>query len=133
MSASVSTASAESEIIRAAQRERSAALLKGDVQSARSIHADDFQLITPLGAVLSKEQYLGAVEAGVLRYIVMELDSPGDLRLHGTMTLIRYRVQIEIDVQGQRYPKAGYWFTDAYEKREGRWQIVWSQGTGIAN
>jgi hypothetical protein len=32
--------------------------------------------------------------------------------------------------EGQ-YPRAPYWFTDAYEKRDGRWQIVWSQGTGI--
>jgi len=33
-------------------------------------------------------------------------------------------VQIEIDVQGQRYPRTDYWFTDAYERRNGRWQIV---------
>jgi hypothetical protein len=46
--------------------------------------------------------------------------------------LIRYRSQIQIEVNGQAYPRGPYWFTDAYEKREGRWQIVWSQGTGIA-
>ena len=39
----------------------------------------------------------------------------------------------QLCVQGQRYQKAGYWFTDAYEKREGRWQIVWSQVTGIVS
>ena len=72
MSASVSAASAESEIIRAAQRERSAALLKGDIQSTRSIHADDIQLITPLVVVLSKEQYLSAPLRRVFRYIAVK-------------------------------------------------------------
>src|SRR3954468_11426994 len=119
--------------IRSVQRERSAALLEANIQAARRIHADDFQLITPLGAVFSKDQYLGAVEAGVIKYSVMELDSAVHVRLYGDVALIRYRAQIEVDVQGQTYPRADYWFTDAYERRDGRWQIVWSQGTGIAS
>jgi hypothetical protein len=51
--------------------------------------------------------------------------------MYSEVALIRYRAQIEIVVQGQIHPRAPYWFTDAYEKRDGRWQIVWSQGTGI--
>ena len=131
MNASIPTGNLEAEAVRAAQRERSAALLSGDMQKAERVHADDFQLVTPLGAVFSKAQYLGAVEAGIIKYSVMELDSPVDVRVHGDVALTRYRVQIEVEVQGQRYARAGYWFTDAFEKREGRWQIVWSQGTEI--
>ena len=131
MNASIPTGNLEAEAVRAAQRERSAALLSGDMQTAERVHADDFQLVTPLGAVFSKAQYLGAVEAGIIKYSVMELDSPVDVRVHGDVALTRYRVQIEVEVQGQRYARAGYWFTDAFEKREGRWQIVWSQGTEI--
>jgi len=128
----MSLPNSEAEAILAIQRERSAALLKADTHAAGWIHAEDFQLITPLGAVLSKDQYLGAVAAGILKYTVMELDSPVDVRVYGDVVLLRYRAQIEIDVQGQKYPLAAYWFTDAYEKRDGRWQIVWSQGTGIS-
>jgi len=131
MNASIPTGNLEAEAVRAAQRERSAALLSGDMQKAERVHADDFQLVTPLGAVFSKAQYLGAVEAGIIKYSVMELDSPVDVRVHGDVALTRYRVQIEVEVQGQRYARAGYWFTDAFEKREGRWQLVWSQGTEI--
>jgi ketosteroid isomerase-like protein len=123
----------EEDVIRSVQCERSGALLAANIETARRIHADDFQLITPLGAVFSKEQYLSAVEARVIKYSVMELDSAVDVRVYGDVALIRYRAQIEVDVQGQRYPRAGYWFTDAYEKRDGRWQIVLSQGTGIAS
>ena len=122
-----------SEAVQAIERERLAALLNADMQTAGRIHADDFQLITPLGAVFSKDQYLGAIAAGVIKYVVMELESPVDARVYGNVVLIRYRAAIEIDVQGQRYPRASYWFTDAYEKRDERWQIVWSQGTGITS
>ena len=102
------------------------------MEVARQLHADDFQLVTPLGAVFSKEEYLGAVAAGILHYLAMEFDSPIDVRMYHDVALIRYRAHIEIEVQGQGYPRAPYWFTDAYEKRDGQWQIVWSQGTGIA-
>jgi hypothetical protein len=98
---------------------------------ANQLHADDFQLVTPLGAVLSKEQYLGAVAAGHLHYSVWEIDPPIAVRLYGDVALIRYRGEIEIEAQNELYPRAPYWFTDAYEKRDSRWQIVWSQATGI--
>ena len=122
----------DTDAIRDIQRERTGALLAVNIETARRIYADDFQLITPLGAVFSKNEYLGAVEAGVLRYSVLELDSPLQVRVYGDVALVRYRTQIEIEVQGQRYSRSPYWFTDAYEKRDGQWQIVWSQGTGIA-
>ena len=63
---------------------------------------------------------------------IRQLDSPIDVRTYGKVALIRYRAQIEIEVQGQRYARAPYWFIDAYERRDDRWQVVWSQGTGIA-
>jgi uncharacterized protein DUF4440 len=132
MNSDVSRAESEAESVRGTEQQRLRALLAGDVAAARPLHAEEFQLVTPLGAVLSREEYLGAVAARHLQYLVWELDSPIDVRLYGDVALIRYRSQIQIEVSGQVYPKAPYWFTDAYEKREGCWQIVWSQGTGIA-
>ena len=118
--------------VRAAAQKRLSALITGDKEVAWQIHADDFQLVTPLGAVFSKEEYLGAVAAGIIHYLAMELDSVIDVRMYDDVALIRYRAQIEVEVQGQGYPRAPYRFTDAYEKRDGQWRIVWSQGTGIA-
>ena len=124
--------SAAADDVRAAAQKRLSALITGDKEVAWQIHADDFQLVTPLGAVFSKEEYLGAVAAGILHYLAMELDSVIDVRMYDDVALIRYRAQIEVEVQGQGYPRAPYRFTDAYEKRDGQWRIVWSQGTGIA-
>ena len=123
---------AEADDVQFAENKRLSALLTGNMEVARQLHADDFQLVTPLGAVFSKEEYLGAVAAGILHYLAWELDSQINVRMYHDLALIRYRAQIELKVQGQGYPRAPYWFTDAYEKRDGQWQIVWSQGTGIA-
>ena len=132
MDAISSQASSDVDDVRSAEKRRLSALLTGNMEVARELHAGDFQLVTPLGAVFSKEEYLGAVAAGILHYLSMELDSEIDVRMYPGVALIRYRAQIAIEVQGQLYPRTPVWFTDAYEKRDGRWQIVWSQGTGIA-
>ena len=132
MDTTSSFTSSEADAVRSAAHKRLSALITGNMEVARQLHAEEFQLVTPLGAVFSKEEYLGAVAAGHIHYLAMELDSPIDVRMYDNVALIRYRSQIEIEYQGQRYPRAPYWFTDAYEKRDGPWQIVWSQGTGIA-
>jgi hypothetical protein len=132
MGPTASTASSEADDVRATERERIRALVNGDLEVARQLHADDFQLVTPLGVVFSKEQYLGAVAVGDLHYLVCEFESPIEVRMYSEVALIRYQSQIEIVVQGQKYPRARYWHTDAYEKRGGRWQVVWSQATAIA-
>jgi hypothetical protein len=107
-------------------------MVEGDMESARRLLAPDFQLVAPIGVVFTREQYLGAISSGAVRYLAWEPDTSIEVRMYGQVALIRYRAQIEIVVQGQKHSRAPYWFTDAYEKREGQWQIVWSQGTGIA-
>jgi hypothetical protein len=101
MDATSSRARSEADDVRSAEQERLSALIAVNMDVARQLHADDFQLITPLGAIFSKEEYLGAVAAGHLHYLAMQLDSPIDVRMYDAMALIRYRAQIEIEVQGQ--------------------------------
>ena len=132
MSVTSSRPRSEADDVRSAEQERLSARITANMEVADQLHADDFQLVTPLGAVFSKEAYLGAVAAGQLHYLALELDSPIDVRMYDNMALIRYRAQIEIEMQGQKYPRASYWFSDAYEKRDGQWRISWSQGTAIA-
>ncbi len=121
---------AEADVIRAAERDRLRALVQADVQRARELHADEFQLINPRGESLSKEQYLGGIASGQIDYLVWEPVSPIDVRMHGEAAVIRYRSKLEIVVQGQQVPLQHYWHTDSYERRDGRWQVVWSQATG---
>jgi len=111
---SASEPQAVSDLIRATEHERLHALVKRNIETANQLHADDFQLINPLGGSLSKEQYLGAVAAGDIDYRVWE---PGsiEVRLYGEAAVIRYQSQLEIVVQGQHVPLRNYWHTDLYD------------------
>lgn len=120
------------EEIREIERSRLRALVAGDIDTAQRLHADDFQLITPIGAALSREQYLGAIAAGHIKYSVWE---PGDIavRLYGAAGVIRYRARLEVKFGGHQVPLTDYWHTDSYEYRGGRWLVVWSQATTVGS
>ncbi|MGK5064911.1 nuclear transport factor 2 family protein [Janthinobacterium sp. LB3P112] len=118
------------QLLRHTERSRLRALVDADMQAARALHADDFQLITPIGSVLSREQYLGAIASGQMRYVSWEAEAIS-VRLYGTAAVLRYSAQLEIVFAGHTVPRARYWHTDSYEWRDERWQAVWSQATAI--
>jgi hypothetical protein len=120
------------EDIREIERSRLRALVAGDIAAAQRLHADDFQLITPIGVVLSREQYLGAIATGHIKYNVWE---PGDIavRLYGPAAVIRYRARLEVIFGGHLVPSSDYWHTDSYEYRDGGWMVVWSQATTVGS
>ena len=121
----------DAESIRDIERARLRALVSADMIAAEPLHAPDFQLITPIGAILSKAEYLGAVAGGQIKYLLWE---PGDIavRLYGASTLIRYRARLEVVFGGHKVPPGDYWHTDAYECRNQQWMVVWSQATAIS-
>jgi hypothetical protein len=62
----------EAELLRSTERERLRSVVRGDVQRAGELHAEDFQLINPLAGSISKEQYLGGIRSGQIRYLYWE-------------------------------------------------------------
>jgi hypothetical protein len=121
--------SRDAEILRATERERLRALVTGDVARAGQLHTEDFQLINPLGGVLSKEQYLDGISSGQIHYLYWEPESIA-VRLYGDVAVIRYQSQLEIVVKGRYIPRQRYWHTDLYERHGAQWQVVWSHATG---
>ena len=120
----------EVEAIRATERERVRALVQADMEVARRLHADDFQLVNPVGEPSSKEQYLAAVASGRVDYLVWKPEAI-EVRLYGDAAVIRYQSELEVVVDGTRVPLRRHWHTDSYEKHNGQWQVVWSQATAI--
>lgn len=59
-------------LMRDTERRRLRSLVDADMAAAGPLHADDYQLITPNGCALSKQDYLGGIAAGRLRYRVFE-------------------------------------------------------------
>jgi hypothetical protein len=117
-------------MLREAERARLQSLVAADLSVAERLHADDYQLITPGGATMSKRAYLDGIASGDLDYSVFEPVSEIRVRLYGEAAILRYRVRIEINVGGA-HEEGTYWHTDAYELRDDRWQAVWSQATRI--
>lgn len=120
----------ECDSIRSIEKTRLRSLVERRVDLAANIHADDFQLITPVGMSFSKEQYLGAIAAGALVYNAW---SPKqiEVRLYGKVAVIRYQSSMEVTFGPHHIPRAEYWHTDLYEKRGEAWQVVWSQATEV--
>ena len=118
----------EADRIRATERERLRSLVDANLEIAGQLHADDFQLINPVGATSTKEEYLKSVSSGEIDYLRWE---PGeiDVRVYGDGAIIRYQSQLQIVIGGKDMGLRPHWHTDSYEKRDGRWQAVWSQAT----
>ena len=112
------------------ERQRLAALVAADTDLARMLHADDYELVTPGGASLSREEYLEGIATGDLDYLVFEPASEIVVRIFDRAAAVRYQARIEVLVSGQ-LDSGLFWHTDIHELRDGRWQAVWSQATRI--
>jgi hypothetical protein len=118
--------------LRALEQERTQALVDADAATARATMADDYQGINPAGATLSREDLLGAVSAGVLDFLVDSAASPITVRLYGNAAVLRYQRSFDLVVAGTHIAHKA-WSTELWERRHGRWQIVWEQTTAIPN
>ena len=118
------------EALRGSERQRLAALVERNMDVAEALHADDYGLITPGGAVLSKHAYLSGIASGALRYRRFEPDGEIAVRVWGSAAALRYQVRIDIDLEGGS-DSGRFWHTDIYELRDDWWQVVWSQATRI--
>ena len=123
--------SPEAELIRDTERARLRALVEGDIETAGRLHATEFQLITPIGMALSKNDYLGAIASGQIKYLAWE-PGPIAVRHHHGHAVIRYRARLEVVFGGHKVAPGDYWHTDTYEHRDGQWMVVWSQATAIS-
>ena len=102
------------------------------MELAWQLHAPDFQLVTPGGRAFTREQYLGKIEKGILRYLRWE---PGviDVRVRegADTALLRYQATLELDSGDGTGTPFQCWHIDSYELNGGQWQVVWSQATAI--
>jgi hypothetical protein len=64
--------------------------------------------------------------------VVFEPVSPIAVRLAGDSASLRFEVDFDLVVAGTRLTHQA-WITELYERRHGRWQIVWEQATAIPN
>ena len=54
------------------------------------------------------------------------------VRVYGNAAVARFREAFEVVAGPDRLKHFG-WATDLFERRQGRWQLVWSQSTATPN
>jgi hypothetical protein len=125
--------SSEGDRLRDIERTRLQALVGADIATARPLMAPDFEVINPSGALSGRDEYMQALEAGVIDYLVFEPASPITVRLSGDSAALRFRARFDLVVGGATRVTHRGWITELYERRDGRWRIVWEQATAIPN
>ena len=119
--------------LREIERTRLHALVNGDTVTARRLIARDFRVINPAGAMSGREDYVDALESGVIDYRVFRPSSPITVRLSGDTAVLRFRANFDLTAGGDTRVTHQGWVTELYERREGDWQITWEQATAIPN
>jgi hypothetical protein len=119
------------ERLRQIEKQRLQALVAADVAVAGRLIASDFELINPLGEVLTREDVLGDVGSGALDFLSDSVTSQIKVRRHGNTAVLRYRHAIDIALAGIGHLTHPAWTTALYERRNGNWQIVWEQTGAI--
>jgi hypothetical protein len=119
------------ERLRQLEKQRLQALVDADVAVASPLIASDFELINPLGNVLTRNDVLGGVSSGALDFLSDTVTSQIRVRRHGNTAVLRYRHTIDIAVVPIGHLTHPAWTTASYERRKGNWQIVWEQTGAI--
>ena len=112
------------------EQEMSAALIKGDADTAGKMLADNFFAISPDGSTQSKTEFLADLKGGKLKLETNKLD---DMKVHlagADMAVVTYRSTDKGSYDGEDISGQYRWL-DVFAKRGGTWQFVVSQGTKI--
>ena len=119
--------------LRATEAARLRALVDADTTTVRKLTAPGFQLVNSAGELSSREDYLAAVDAGAIDYLVFEPTSPITVRVSGDSAALRYPVRFDLVFGGDTRVAHEGWITELYERRHGQWRIAWEQATAVPN
>lgn len=121
----------DQERLRDTEARRLRSLVAADLPVARTLHAEDYQLVNPAGFILSKQEYLEGIATGQLDYRVFEAVSDVAVLIGADLACVRYQARIEIDfVAGS--DSGVFWHTDVYRRNGEDWLAVWSQATRMS-
>ena len=112
--------------LRQTEQSRLSAVVDADMPVLRQLYADDFELITPTGSPLTREEYLGGIADGYFDFRAYEPVTPIEVRLYGDAAVLWYESRIDI-VAGDDQRNDAAWHTCLYENRDGDWRIVREQ------
>jgi ketosteroid isomerase-like protein len=121
--------------VRALAEAEQRALVSADAQLLNLILASDYVQITPNGDSWSRDDLVGTIVSGELKFETLEIsarqpDKAMDVQVDCQTAIVRYRSKIEATFGSTRYRHEAR-HTNVYAKRDGRWLAVSAQLTAV--
>jgi hypothetical protein len=104
------------------------ALINGDRAYLERFIADDYHLVSPFGTIDDKDAEIKGALSGV--YLSLSASPIAVRRAGRDAAILRYQIDGTVKLRSGPY-HGHWWHTDYYERRNGQWQVVWSQSTEI--
>jgi Domain of unknown function (DUF4440) len=99
--------------------------------TAGAMLAPGFQLIDVTGTAETRAEYLTNI-GGQIDFVKDNPVSPISVRVYGNNAVARVKLHLKVTAGGQT-TDSGAWNTDLFGRRQGHWQLVWSQTTAVPN
>lgn len=109
----------------ALEMRRTRAIVERDMPVIESLHAPEYELVTPAGRLFRRDEYLGLIAEAPF-YAGWE-HSDMQVRASEDLAVIRYRARLS-------FPSGKVvdcWHMDVYERRATGWMAVWSKATAV--
>ncbi len=117
------------QVIMKLEQEWADAALKNDIAAFERIEADDWVYFTAEGRIVNKAQDLAESKANAYKATTLTI-SEVKVRVYGD-TAVATLVQDEKSQYKGKDTSGHYLFTDVWVKKNGKWQVVSTQGTKV--
>jgi ketosteroid isomerase-like protein len=117
------------EQIKKMEKDRAAAVVKGDVAALEGTTADDYLFVNAYGQVSDKAATLNGIKSGNIKLTANEI-SDLKVRIYGDTAVVTGKASTKGTIGG-REVKGPMMFTRVYVKKGGKWQSVAFQQTPI--
>jgi ketosteroid isomerase-like protein len=117
------------EQIKKMERDRAAAVVKGDVAALEGLTSDDYTLINASGRLSDKATTMNDIKTGTIKLTANEI-SDLKVRVYGDTAVVTGKSSAKGTIGGREL-KGPVMFTRVYVKKNGKWQSVAFQQTPI--
>jgi ketosteroid isomerase-like protein len=115
--------------IKKIEKDRAAAVVKGDVATLEGATADDYVFVNAYGQLSDKATTMNNIKTGNIKITANEV-SDMKVRVYGNTAVVTGKASTKGTIGG-RDVKSPMMFTRVYVKKDGKWQSVAFQQTPI--
>lgn len=119
----------EGEQLKKVERQLATALAKNDVETVAELLAEDWQFVGSEGEIVGREEVLGALRSGQLKFESYEL-GPMKVRVYGDTAVVIGAGTSKGSMAGEAFDERDV-FTDVFIRKDGKWRCVSTHSTDL--